>query len=115
MTDTSNTITNADFDPPADYNPSDFWCIAAVDYDLDDGYIVKQSVDCRVCDLLSNGPGLDENGILFTKEEVTQPGLYRLRLSPWSHQSYEGEWDGGLDVTEWKLIAAFPELEEAKS
>lgn len=85
-----------------------FWCIVALDYDKDEAWILDKSQDARDCDLLDGSSG-DDNGLMrqnWVKEAV--PGLYRLTLRPWSHQSYEGEWDGGVDVDNVMLLVAFP-------
>jgi hypothetical protein len=107
MTDEYLEGIMAKIEPPAKA-ANDLWCVVALDYDKDEAWILDQSPDARHCDLLDGSSG-DDNGLLqeWVKEAV--PGLYRLALSGWNAQSYEGEWDGGVDVDSAILLVAFPE------
>lgn len=84
-----------------------FWCVVALNYDKDEAHILDQSIDVRDCDLLDGSSG-EDNGLLqdWVKEAV--PGLYKLYLRPWSHQDWQGEWDGGVDVTIVEQMVVFP-------
>lgn len=85
-----------------------FWCVVALDYDKDEAWILDRSQDARDCDVLDGSSG-DDNGLTSgTWIESAVPGLYRLELSPWGYQDYEGEWDTGVDVTKATLLVAFP-------
>lgn len=101
-------VLNCPLQSPLAKPDKNFWCIVALDYDKDEAWILDQSQDARDCDLLDGSSG-DDNGLMrqnWVKDAV--PGLYRLTLRPWSHQSYEGEWDGGVDVDSVTLLVAFP-------
>lgn len=86
----------------------DFWVLAALDYDKDEGWIVATSDDVRARDVVDGKAVSDSIDWTITPEMV--PGLYKLTLRPWSRQSYEGEWDGGVDVDATELLIAFPPM-----
>lgn len=86
----------------------DFWCVVALDYDKDEAWVLDQSQDARDCDVLDGSAGSDNCLTSGTWIEPAVPGLYRLELSPWGYQGYEGEWDTGIDVTKATLLVAFP-------
>ena len=92
----------------ADDKPREFWIVAALDYDKDEAWIVAKSSDVRACDLIDGCAVSDSVDWPITADLV--PGLYKLTLRPWSHQSYEGEWDCGVDVDHAELISEFPKI-----
>ena len=84
----------------------DYRGILAVD-DAGDVWIMATTNDCRFNDLFINGNLLADNGGSIDGD--LNVGLYSCRFSPWSHQSYDGDWDTGVDAVDIQLIAAAPE------
>jgi hypothetical protein len=62
--------------------------------------------DCRNVNLFENGNLFADNG--GNIKENLNVGLYSCRFIPWSHQSYEGDYDAGVDAVDVQLIAAAP-------
>lgn len=89
-----------------DERKRDFWVIAALDYDKDEGWIVAKSDDVSKYDVIDGAAVSDSIDWPITPDMV--PGLYKLTLNPWSRQSYEGEWDSGVDVDRAELLTEFP-------
>lgn len=88
-----------------------YWCVVALDYARDQAWIVAMSGDCSDRDVLDEGTEAGDNGIdnrIWAKDR--EPGLYRLQLRPWSSQGFDGDYDGGIDVSEVTLLIPFPPL-----
>lgn len=84
----------------------DFRGILSVD-DAGDVWLMATTQDCKDCDLFQNGNLFSDNG--GDIKESLNVGLYSCRFKPWSHQSYEGGWDGGVDAVDVVLIATAPD------
>ena len=92
----------------SDEKKRDFWVIAALVYDKDEGWIVAESDDVAKYDVVDGAAVSDSIDWAITPEMV--PGLYKLTLHPWSRQSYYGEWDSGVDVVKTELLTTFPAM-----
>lgn len=104
---TPSTILSSDAAPVATES-REYWCVVALDYDKDEAWILDRSTDVSCFDLLDGSSG-DDNGLMQDWVKAAVPGLYQLDLTPWGHQSYEGEWDTGVDVEKATLLVAFPD------
>jgi hypothetical protein len=90
----------------------DFWCVVVVD-DGGDGWIIRQSTDCRGSDLMPHGQSAEDNCLDMGWAKDRPPGVYRLTLRPWSHTDYWGEHDFGIDAAEVVALYALPAVETA--
>lgn len=84
----------------------DFRGVLSVD-DGGDAWIMASTPDCKECDIFQNGNLFADNGGSYTED--LNVGLYSCRFVPWSHQDYDGDWDGGVDAVDIVLIGAAPE------
>lgn len=94
--------------------PKDFWCIVALmefrnpDAAVyDSAPILRMSEDAMLTELFQEQDWFD-NGGDRTWCVGKKPGVYKLRLRPWSHgPDMQGEWDTGIDAYEAKLLYEF--------
>jgi hypothetical protein len=87
--------------------PKDFWCIVALDIDKDRIWILGQSDDCQACDILQE-PDFQDCGGSCEWTVKTNPGVYLLKLHPWSQKTYDGDYDGGVNVTSVECLYTIP-------
>ena len=83
-----------------------FWCIVVLDEHGQD-WIIRRSPDVITTEVLEEFAG-EDNGMDNAWAKDQPPGVYRLKLSPWGSQNYEGEWDTGVDVTHAEQLFAIP-------
>jgi len=75
----------------------EFWCIVAL-MSPNSVPILMMSEDCSRCELLPETDWLDCGGDRVWMRKY-QPGVYRLKLRPWSHgPDIGGEYSGGVDA-----------------
>ncbi len=86
--------------------PKDFRGIIAVD-DSGEAWVLATTKDCKDCDLFFDRNLLSDYGSNITSK--MNVGLYSCSFHPWSYQTYEGDYDCGIDVKDIKLIASAPE------
>lgn len=72
-------------------------CIVAMD-EGGTGWILARSGKWRDTDVLPECSA-EDNGFNSGWDKGLSVGLYLLTLKPWSDQSYDGDWDCGVDVS----------------
>ena len=77
---------------------ADFWCVVALD-DHGDVWIIRRSHDAIVRDVLMEFAA-EDNGMDLAWCKGRTAGLYRLNIKPWGVQSFDGEYDTGVDVAD---------------
>lgn len=75
---------------------ADNQCIVALD-EGGTGWILARSEKYRNTDVIPECSA-DDNGFNGGWDKGLSVGLYLVTIQPWSDQSYEGEWDVGVDV-----------------
>ena len=81
-------------------------CIVALD-ECGTGWVIAQSDVFRDSDVLTECSA-DDCGFNSGWDKGLSVGVYLLELLPWSHQDWQGEWDGGVDVTSVKPLWTVP-------
>lgn len=86
----------------------DFRAVIAID-GAGEVHILDITKDCDDVDLFAGGREAGYNGVEIhgdIGEGCT--GLYHVRLEPWAHRDYEGEYDCGIDATLIEKLAECP-------
>lgn len=77
-------------------------CIVAID-DCGTEWILAKSEEYRATDVLPECSA-EDNGFYANWDKGLSVGVYLLTLRPWSAQTYDGEWDCGIDVLSVKPL-----------
>lgn len=91
MDDIMNGVTLADNE-----------CIVAID-ESGTGWILARSEKYRDTDVLTECSA-EDNGFNSNWDKGLSVGVYFVTLKPWSSQSYDGDWDCGIDVLSVKPL-----------
>ena len=81
-------------------------CIVALD-DAGAGWIIAKSDAYRDTDVLSECSA-EDCGFNSGWTKGLKVGMYLVTLKPWSDQSYDGDWDAGVDVIGVKPLWTVP-------
>ena len=73
-------------------------CLVVLD-EAGDGWVIARSEYIRDRDILME-MSTEDNGFHHEWSKGFCLGVYLLKIKPWGHQDYQGEWNSGIDVVE---------------
>jgi len=90
----------------SDIPVTDYRGIVAVD-DAQRLIVLASTDDCRKCDMFINGYAPDYNCLECA--DSLDVGMYEMRFVSWSNETYDGDYDYGIDAIVIKKLSTIPE------
>jgi hypothetical protein len=70
--------------------------------------VLEVSDDCNLYDLFINGLNPDDNCVESSSFKGRPAGIYHVVFHPWSNETYDGDYDFGIDSGDIKLMYELP-------